>query len=349
MSDWTSVAVGETATLGEAIKRIDSSSRQVALVISPTGKLRGVITDGDVRRALLRGMNMDAVVVDVMNPNPTTSRMGTARDELLAEMRRRSIRHLPLVDDEGRVVGLAVESDVTGDFRRDNWVVLMAGGLGSRLAPLTDDCPKPMLPVGNKPLLETIFEKFMDHGFHRFYISVNYMADKVKDHFGDGSKWNAEIVYLHETQRLGTAGALSLIPSRVEQPVIVMNGDLLTKINFQQLLEFHEQHNALATMGVREYEFQVPYGVVSSDGHRILSIDEKPVQRFFVNGGVYVIDPEAIGMIPSDRFFDMPTLFSRLIEQGRETAMFPIREYWLDIGHLADYQRANGEYAELFA
>lgn len=348
MSDWTSVVVAEGARLEEAIKRIDASSLQVALVLSPEGVLRGVITDGDVRRGLLRGLGMASPVTEVMNSQPTVARIGTARDQLLVDMRRRSIRHLPLVDETGKVVGLATESDLTGSFKRDNWVVLMAGGLGSRLAPLTDDCPKPMLPVGNKPLLETILEKFLDHGFHRFYISVNYMADVVKNHFGDGSKWNAEIVYLHEAQRLGTAGALSLMPALPDKPVIVMNGDLLTKINFQQLLDFHEQHSASATMGVREYEFQVPYGVVSSDGHRITAIDEKPVQRFYVNGGVYAIGPDALAMIPSGEFFDMPTLFSRLIQQGRETAVFPIREYWLDIGHLADYQRANGEYAELF-
>ncbi|MFM9829172.1 MAG: nucleotidyltransferase family protein [Sphingomonas sp.] len=349
MIDWKTVAVRQDATLGDAISCIDASAQQVALVLAPDGTLAGLLTDGDVRRALLRGLGMNAPVVDAMNASPTSAQTGSSREQLLAEMRRRSIRHMPLVDAAGIVVGLATEHDLSGVPKRANWVVLMAGGLGSRLAPLTDDCPKPMLKVGDKPLLQTILERFIDDGFHRFYISVNYRAEMVRDHFGDGAKWGVEIVYLQETQRLGTAGALGLISDVPDEPVIVMNGDLLTKVNFQQLLDFHTHHAAAGTMGVREYDIQVPFGVVSIDGHRIASIDEKPVHHFFVNAGIYVISPDTLRLIPSGQFFDMPTLFSQLLDMGRETAVFPVREYWLDIGHLADYHRANGEYAELFA
>lgn len=349
MSDWKDVVVAHDATLAETIKCIDASALQVALVLSPGGELAGVVTDGDVRRALLRGLGMDAPVDQVMNPRPTTARIGTPRAELAAEMQRLSIRHMPLVDDQAKLVGVSTLNDLSGGKRRDNWVVLMAGGLGSRLAPLTDDCPKPMLQVGTKPLLQTILENFIEDGFHRFYFSVNYMAEVVKAHFGDGSAWGAEIVYLHETQRLGTAGALDLIPEHPAKPLIVMNGDLLTKVNFEQLLEFHEDHGSAGTMCVREYDFQVPYGVVTTDDHRIVSIDEKPVHRFFVNAGIYVIEPDMLKLIPSGEFFDMPTLFSQISDGGGETIVFPIREYWLDIGHLADYHRANGEYLEVFS
>lgn len=346
---WRKVVVSPDATLADAIKCIDASAQQVAMVLAADDQLAGLITDGDVRRALLRGLGLDAPIDRVMNARPTTARADTTRDDMLAEMRRLSIRHLPLTDAEGRVVGLTTDHDLFGCEKRDNWVVLMAGGLGSRLSPLTDDCPKPMLPVGNRPLLQTILEKFIADGFHRFYISVNYKAEMVKAHFGDGSKWGAKIVYLHETHRLGTAGALGLIPERPDAPVIVMNGDLLTKVNFQQLIDFHTQHSATGTMGVREYEFQVPYGVVVTDGHRIASIDEKPVHQFFVNAGIYVIAPEMLDRVPAGEFYDMPTLFSEMLRLGRETAVFPIREYWLDIGHLADYHRANGEYLEMFS
>lgn len=349
MISWTNVVLSTDATLTDAIRCIDASALQVALVIGADGRLVGVLTDGDVRRALLRGVAMDMSVRGAMNPQPLTATVGTSRERLVAEMRRNSIRHLPLIDDDGRVVDLATLNDLTGMTKRDNWVVLMAGGLGSRLSPLTDNCPKPMLLVGNKPLLETILEKFIEDGFFRFFISVNYMADVIKAHFKDGAQWGVEIVYLEESQRLGTAGALSLLPDAPELPVLVMNGDVLTKTNFHQLLEFHEAHNVAATMCVREYKFQVPYGVVTTDGHRLASIEEKPVQSFFVNAGVYVIKPEMVGRIPADQFFDMPTLFSEAIVDGKETAVFPIREYWLDIGHVADYHRANGDYREEFA
>lgn len=339
----------KSATLAEAIKCIDASALQVALVLEASGELAGVLTDGDVRRALLRGVEMGALVLEAMNPNPTTALTGTPREKLLAEMRRLSVRHLPLTDGTGVVVGLTTLNELIGITRRENRVVLMAGGLGSRLSPLTDDCPKPMLAVGNKPLLQTILENFVAEGFHRFSFSVNYLADRVREHFGDGSAWGVEIDYILETKPLGTAGSLGLLNNMPEEPVVVMNGDLLTKVSLAQMLDFHAHYGAVATMGVREYEFQVPYGVVETEAHRISRIEEKPVQRFFVNAGLYVLSPEALALIPPDTFFDMPSLFSSLVERGSETAAFPIREYWLDIGHIADYHRANGEFSEVFS
>lgn len=348
MTNWRSVVVPKSATLAEAIKCIDASALQVALVLEADGVPAGVLTDGDVRRALLRGLGMNGSVLEAMNPNPTTASIGTPRDKLLAQMRRLSLRHIPLVDGAGVVVGLVTLSELTGITRQDNWVVLMAGGLGSRLRPLTDDCPKPMLHVGNKPLLQTIIEKFIADGFYKFFISVNHKAEVIKSYFGDGSEWNVEIAYLHENERQGTAGALSLLPSRPTMPFIVMNGDLLTNINFQQLLEFHENQTVVATMGVREHEIQVPYGVVTTDGSNIVSIDEKHVQQFFINAGIYALSPDVLDYVPSNSYFDMPTLFSAIIRTGTATTVFPIREYWLDIGHMADYHRANGEYLEVF-
>jgi NDP-sugar pyrophosphorylase family protein len=227
-------------------------------------------------------------------------------------------------------------------------VVIMAGGLGTRLTPITDEKSKPMVHVGPRPILETILDNCREHGFKNFYLSVNYKADMVKDYFGDGSRWDVSIRYLEESQRLGTAGPLSLLPKRPVKPFLVMNGDLLTKINLRQLLDFHAEHTAKATICVREYDFQVPYGVVRIKDHYVLSVDEKPVHRFFVNAGIYALDPDTLDLIPSDTLFDMTSLFQRLIEKSYQTAAFPIREYWLDIGRLNDLERAQVDYDGLF-
>ncbi len=349
MKDWKSTLIAPDASLREAIQTIDNGSLQIALVVDSERRLLGTVTDGDLRRAILRGFGLDQPVQAIMNKRPTVARAEHDMAQVLADMRRKQIHRVPVVDDSGRVIGVELLEELIRPAERDNWVVLMAGGLGSRLRPLTDDRPKPMLRVGNKPLLETIIENFVEQGFHRFFISVNYMAEMIKDHFADGSRWGAPIQYLEEDRKLGTAGALSLLPKSPSAPFLVMNGDLLTKVDFRHLLDFHHEHRAQATMCVREYDFQVPYGVVRLDGQRIAGIDEKPVHRFFVNAGIYVLEPEALHRVPRDTFFDMPSLFEKLIADGRDTAAFPIREYWLDIGQLADYDRANGEFSGVFA
>jgi NDP-sugar pyrophosphorylase family protein len=320
----------------------------VAPVVDDGGFLVGLLTDGDVRRALLRGLRLETPVTEAMNASPVSAPSGSETSFQIAEMRRLGIKHLPLVDENRQLVSLTTLDELIGRSRHDNWVVLMAGGLGTRLAPLTDRCPKPMLRVGEKPLLQTTLENFVDGGFHRFFFAVNHLAGMVEDYFGDGSEWGVDIRYLRESKRLGTGGALSLLPQRPELPLVVMNGDLLTNVNFQQLLDFHRNHEAMATMCVRAYEHQVPYGVVTTDQHRLVEIVEKPVHTFFVNAGIYVVEPMTLDLIPRDEFFDLPALFEKLIAAGHGTTAFPIREYWLDIGHMADYKRANGEYGDHF-
>jgi len=346
---WKTTLLARESTILDAIKKIDTSSLQIALVVDENNKLLGTVTDGDIRRGILKGISLSESVQRIMNPSPVVSRVGEGREIALAAMQRKRLHHIPIVDEDGRVMGLETLDEVIQSGTRPNRVVLMAGGPGNRLHPLTADCPKPMLKVGNKPLLETILENFLEYGFRHFYISVNYMADVVKAHFGDGSRWGADICYLQENQKLGTAGGLSLLPETPTESLLVMNGDLLTKVNFSQLLEFHSSHHAQATMCVREYDFQVPYGVVKIHNQRITRIDEKPIQRFFVNAGIYVLEPESLNLIPSNSYFDMPTLFEKMIAEKRDTAVFPIREYWLDIGQVADYDRANIEFVQLFS
>jgi len=262
-------------------------------------------------------------------------------------MNARHLHRIPVVDSAGVLVGLETLDELVQPVPRDNLVVLMAGGLGARLRPLTEDCPKPMLMIGNRPILETILLNFIESGFRRFCFCVNYKAEIVMNHFGDGARWGVEIRYVREREAMGTAGALSLLPEKPDKPLIVMNGDLLTKTNFASLMDFHASHHAAATMCIREYDYQVPYGVVKLEDHRLISVEEKPVQRFFVNAGIYVLGPEAVAEIPS-RQFDMPSLFDKLVEKGREISVFPVREYWLDIGHLADLEKAHGDFERIF-
>jgi len=345
MKNWKDIVVLPEVSLREAIERIDASGIQMALVADADMRLRGVLSDGDVRRAILNDSALDAPVSHVMNAAPKTGSIDTPRSEVLATMRRFMFHHLPLIDDEGRLAGLATLDEFMGVVERDNWVVLMVGGLGSRLRPLTDDCPKPMLRIGGKPILESILESFMEQGFRRFFLSVNYKAEVIKDYFGDGAEWGAKIEYLHETERLGTAGALSLLPEKPLAPLVVMNGDLITKASFAAMLDFHKEHQAAATMAVREYDLQVPYGVVKVDGVQITAIEEKPVHRFFVNGGIYVLEGDALDAIPPNTFFDMPSLFQDLESRGRKAAAYLLREYWLDIGRLEEYERAQREWS----
>ena len=348
MKDWKKVVLNQHVSIREAIRIIDAGALQIALVVDADHRLLGTVTDGDVRRGILREISFDDPVCQVMNSRPVVAKVHQTQDEILALMKHRSLHQIPMVDESGRLVGLEIMEALLQSRQLPNCVVIMAGGLGARLRPLTNDCPKPMLKVGGRPILETLVGNFLEQGFNRFYMAVNYKAEMIKEYFGDGARFGAEIEYLHESKKLGTAGALSLLPEKPTEPLVVMNGDLLTKVNFQRLFDFHLQHRAMATMCVREYDFQVPYGVVNVDQHRILEIEEKPVHKFFVNAGIYVLAPEVLSFISADRYCDMPTVFEKLMEIGMETAAFPIREYWLDIGRMADFERAAVEFNEVF-
>lgn len=348
MNNWKNVKVSSSTTIKETLKIIDENSLQIALVVDENDFLIGTVTDGDIRRGILKNYSLEDTVVKIMNSNPTTATEFEDREKLLLKLRHKKLHHLPIVNTENRLVGLEVIDDLIIQSKKDNIVVLMAGGLGSRLRPLTNDCPKPLLKVGKKPILETIIENFISDGFSNFYISVNYKSDMIINYFGDGSKWGVKINYIHEEKRLGTAGALSLLPNKPNKPFIVMNGDILTKVNFRLLLEFHNNSNSQATMCVREYDYQIPYGVVKLDRQRLLSIEEKPIHRSFVSAGIYVLDPIAIEYLPKNSFYDMPTLFERLIEDSYTSTVFPIREYWCDVGKIDDFQKANADFDEVF-
>ncbi|MEE8535885.1 MAG: nucleotidyltransferase family protein [Kiloniellales bacterium] len=349
MKNFQDILIAPTTPILESIEKIDSGSVQIALVVDEGLHLLGTVTDGDVRRGILKGVPMSQPVSAIMNPTPVAVDNTIDRGAILQLMRQWEIAQVPIVDAEERVVGLETIADLTGATQADTWVVLMAGGLGQRLRPLTEDTPKPLLSVGGKPLLETIIESFARQGFQRIFLSVNYKADMFEAHFGDGADWGVSISYLNEDRRLGTAGALGLLPERPKDPLIVMNADVLTSVDFRHLLDFHDQHAADATMCVREYSFQVPYGVAKIENHHLRGISEKPKHQFFVNAGIYVLGPPALDLIPADESADMPNLFETLIAGGGAAAVFPIREYWLDIGRSDDLERAQGDYAREFA
>lgn len=348
MKDWRKTLISPSTAILEAIRIIDVGALQIALVVDENRRLLGVLTDGDVRRAILNGMSMDNPVHLIMYRDITTVNNIASRDEILALMKKYDLKHIPIVDENGTVVDLKVIIDLIDEPKKDNWVVVMAGGVGARLRPLTDDRPKPLLEVGGKPIIQTVIENFAGFGFRSFFVSVNYKSEMIENFCGDGCKWGVEINYLREKKKMGTAGALSLLPAKPEKPLIIINADVLTNVNIHQLLDFHDEHKAAATMCVQDYHFEVPYGVIRINQHRIKGLDEKPIQRFFVNAGIYVLDPTVLDIIPTQESYDMTELFKQLIDRNFETVAFPIREYWMDIGRMEDYKKATGDYSEKF-
>ncbi len=336
------------ASIKEALKIIDSGAVKIAIVTDNENKLLGTITDGDIRRAILNGKNLEESIEDIYNKNPLTVSIDENKENIINLCTSRKIYQVPVVDKEGRIVKVILLDELLKPKEYPNRVILMVGGLGTRLRPLTETTPKPMLNVGGKPILQTIIERFRDYGFKNITLCVNYKADIIKEYFGDGNKFGVNIDYVIENKRMGTAGALSLLKEKPNEPFFVMNGDILTSINFENMLEYHLENNSTATMAVREYDFQVPFGVVKMENNEIKAIEEKPVYKFFVSAGIYMLNPECIDYIPKNEFYDMPTLFEDLIKDNQKTFSFPIREYWLDIGRIEEYEKAQIEYQRVF-
>ena len=348
MNNINNIKVKNSSTIKEAMQIIDKGSLQIALVVDNNDVLIGTLTDGDIRRGLLNGMELNSIIEPIVSTSPTVSNIRESNEEIINKALKKNLRHIPIVDDLGRVVDIKQIDEFIRPKQKSNKVVLMAGGLGERLRPLTIDTPKPMLKVGDQPILHTIIQKFAENGYSDFVICLNYKSNVIKDYFEDGSRFGVSISYVIEDKRLGTAGALSLIELDTTDPFFVMNGDLLTNINFSQLHEYHILNNSVGTMCVRDYNFQIPYGVVNILGNKISSIIEKPSHKFFVNAGIYMLSPDALEYIPKDEFYDMPSLFEDLIKNNKNTISFPIREYWLDIGRIEEYNKANEEFNKFF-
>ena len=348
MLDNQNIVVQTNYTIKQTLQIIDEVALKIAIVIDNENKVIGTIGDGDIRRAILKGCDVNDSIANVYFKTPTLCNVTDPIEKIIQIALLKKVYQIPIVDDNGHLVKIEDLGSMLSVTNRPNEVILMAGGLGTRLRPLTANTPKPMLKVGKQPILETIIENFAKYGFRNITISVNYKSEMIIDYFGSGAKFGVNISYIHENDRLGTAGALSLLKNKPTKPFFVMNADLLTNINFEHLLDYHHKENAMATMCVREYDFQIPYGVIELENQNITSIVEKPVQKFFVNAGIYVLSPEVLEHIPHNEFYDMPTLFDFLIKKEKEVLSFPIYEYWLDIGRRSDFDEAQIQYNEIF-
>lgn len=331
------------ATLLEAMRTIDAGGCGIAIICDDSGHTMGTLTDGDIRRAVLGGSALDhRSVRDAMQPDFMWVSSDTGRAEVIDMMRARTISQVPVLDGERRLIGLHLLQEIIGPTDRKNWAVILAGGRGTRLRPLTDTVPKPMLRVAGRPILERIVLHLVGSGFHRIFLSVNHLAHVIEDHFQDGAKFGCRIEYLREQKPLGTGGPLSLLPERPEHPLILMNGDLVTQADIGELLEFHAEGEYAATLGVRPYSVHVPYGVVDAEADRLIRIREKPTERMLVNAGIYVIGPEVLPMVPDDREFPMTELVHRCLEDGLPVGVHPIEDEWTDVGLPTELNKARG-------
>lgn len=347
MNNWEQTLVLEHQNLHEVLTAIDRSGRQMALVADNERRLIGTLSDGDIRRWLINGGTTDDLAGEVCNRSPYTVFEGVGRAVVRRLLNEYGVHQIPMIDTDRRIVGLIGLEDLFIYPERSETVVIMAGGLGSRMGSLTRDTPKPMLLIDDRPVLQIILEQFRRQGFRRFLIAVNYLADCIINHFGDGSRFDVQIEYLHEKKRLGTAGALSLIKADPEYPFVVTNGDVLMNEYFGDILDEHRYHNADITVMVRDYEMQVPYGVVEENDGNAVSIVEKPVHNFKVNAGVYCLSPRVLRFVPSNRYFDMPDLFNAIVAADLTARIQRINGYWIDIGRVSDYERAKSEIGEI--
>lgn len=338
---WRTTLVPLGATIQQAIHSLETSSMQIVLAVSENNKLVGTLTDGDIRRAFLKGLKLDSSIDQVIQRNPLVVPPEIGRDMVLQLMQANKIHQLPVVDREGAVVGLHVWDSIIAPASLENLMVIMAGGRGTRLRPHTENCPKPMLEVGGKPMLEHIIQRAKSDGFQNFIISLHYLGEMIEEYFGDGKNLEVKINYLREESPLGTAGCLSIMQSPPKVPFIVTNGDVMTDIHYNDILDFHIHHSAVATMAVRQHEIQNQFGVVKTKGIEIEGFEEKPIYHSHVNAGIYALNPEALNQLEHKEHCDMPTLFERIKKNLGRTIVYPMHEPWLDVGRPDDLFEAR--------
>lgn len=347
--DISKICIHPDDTIRQAIAGIDQGVSGIALILDGEQRLLGTVTDGDVRRAMLMGMTLETQVSVLLSrktgtiyPVPITAPVSAQPEELIQLMKERVVRQIPLLDEAGRVVDLAVLDDHLRYLDLPLQAVIMAGGFGSRLRPLTDELPKPMLPINGRPIMERIVEQLRQAGIRKISVTTHYKPEKIVDHFGDGRRFGVNITYVNERFPLGTGGALGTMPVP-EEPLLVVNGDIFTQVNFRMLFEYHKEQKAEMTIAVQRYEMQVPYGVIECDGSRVVSLSEKPKMEFLVNAGIYLLEPAMLKFIPSNTYFDMTDLIQRVLDENGMVVTFPIYEYWQDIGHHDDYAQAQDD------
>jgi dTDP-glucose pyrophosphorylase len=342
MKNIEKIKIVQGAKIKQALKIISKGNIQLAVVVNKEGKLLGTLTDGDIRRGLLKGLNLNSSIDSIVFKKPITAKQNDTKEKLLKIALHKKKYQIPIIDKNRKVTGIYLLRDLL-EKNKSNLVIIMAGGMGLRLRPFTNNIPKSMLTIGNRPILQNIIERFKVSGYTNFVICVNYKSKIITNYFGDGKKFGVKIKYVNEKTRMGTAGALSLLKKKPKEPFFVINGDLLTSLDFNNMLDFHNQNEAKATMCVVEYNFSSPYGELILDNENILAIKEKPKHKIFVNAGIYILDPECLNLVPR-KYCDMPSIFRKIIASKYKTISFPLAEYWADIGMKADYERANKEY-----
>ena len=337
---WRQVILPTNASIGQAIRKLDKIAIKIVMVTNETGVLEGTISDGDIRRGLLKGLDLNSPIADVIHRNALVVPPELGRELVMQLMVANKIQQIPVVDEQHHVVGLHLWDEITTPPPRPNLMVIMAGGMGARLRPHTENCPKPLLPVAGKPMLEHIIDRAKLEGFSHFVLAIHYLGQMIEAHFGCGERLGVQIDYLREQSPLGTAGALGLLNPPPDAPFVVTNGDVITDIRYGELLDFHTRHAAAATMAVRVHEWQHPFGVVQTQGVEIVGFEEKPIARSHINAGVYALEPAALSVLTADAYCDMPTLFERLQARKKRTVAYPMHEPWMDVGRPDDLKQA---------
>jgi dTDP-glucose pyrophosphorylase len=333
---WRQAIMPINASIAQAIRNLDQVAIKIVLVANESGVLEGTITDGDIRRALLKGLDLNSSLTSIIHRNALVVPPELGRDLVRQLMLANKIQQIPVVDEQHHVIGLHLWDEITMPPSRSNLMVIMAGGMGTRLRPHTEDCPKPLLVVAGKPMLEHIIERAKLEGFNHFVLAIHYLGHMIEEYFGNGERLGVRIDYLREESPLGTAGALGFLNPHPDAAFIVTNGDIITDIRYGELLDFHTRHAATATMTVRAHEWQHPFGVVQTQGVEIVGFEEKPIARSHINAGIYALDPSALSVLTTGAHCDMPTLFERLQAKKHRTVAYPMHEPWLDVGQPDD-------------
>ncbi|MFT5871848.1 MAG: dTDP-glucose pyrophosphorylase [Clostridium sp.] len=340
--------IGENSTIKEAMVVINKNLTGGALVVNENNELVGTITDGDIRRAMLKGLSIYEGIESTYFKKFKFVTEGHSKKKAKEYMLSNKIRQVPVIDKNRKLIDLYFLDDIISYDKKDNIIFILAGGLGTRLRPLTETVPKPMLTIGDKPILELIIEQFKEYGFRNFIISLNYKGEIIEEYFKTGIEFGVNIEYIKETKRLGTAGSIALAKKKLKQPFIVINGDILTGIDFDKFLNHHMKNNFNVTVGVRNYEINVPYGVLVTDNMIIESLEEKPTYKFHINGGVYALNPEVIKYIQEGEVYNMTDLIEDVINNDDKPGIYEITEYWKDIGQIEDYTKANRDIHKFF-
>lgn len=336
-------------SIEQALKLLDEGAKGIILVIDNERKLIGTITDGDIRRAILKGVKLDQKIGDIMQKEPIKVKQGTSIEEIKDVLIKNVIKELPIVDENDIIIDMITINDILLPPGKENPVIIMAGGLGTRLKDLTKEIPKPMLRVGSDPILQHIINNFKKYGYNKMFISVNYKSEIIENYFQDGYAYGVKIEYIKEYKRLGTAGGIKLAEEFIKKPFFVINGDIFTNLNLENMMDFHIENNFDITVGTRKHSFQIPYGIVNTEKKYIIGMTEKPTIDYLINAGVYCLNPKIISLIPEDKYFEITDLIDICIKDGLKVGSYEIKEYWMDIGRIEDYDKVNKDVYNLFS